>query len=224
MTEKHHTPKQGIPKHDTPMLDQLEPGPWPSFISGIKRLRDEHRDGRVNAVANDLLGQLEHSYETRRGVLEGRNGQRVRLRGRDHPPLLRGRGAVPEVARVPHPAGATAGRQLLHHRHAAQARRLLGEVGLGARHLPRADRQHHVHRRRHREHPALLRRDQRLRLRPRRRRPLRAHRAVLRRLGPLRAVVLQRAQDPPLPGQQLRRRRPPPGPALQVQVQDLRLP
>ena len=29
-------------KYPTPMLDQLESGPWPSFISGIKRLRDEH--------------------------------------------------------------------------------------------------------------------------------------------------------------------------------------
>ena len=91
-------------KHETPMLDQLEQGPWPSFISGIKRLRDEHHDERVNGVANDLLGQLEHSYETRRGYWKGRDGQRVRLRGRDHPPLLRGRSAVPEVARVPYPA------------------------------------------------------------------------------------------------------------------------
>ena len=29
-------------RHDTPMIDELESGPWPSFISGIKRLRDEH--------------------------------------------------------------------------------------------------------------------------------------------------------------------------------------
>ena len=146
-------------------------------------------------------------------ILEGRDGQRVRLRGRDHPPLLRGRSAVPEVARVPHPAGPAAGRQLLHHRHAAKARGLLGEVGVGARHLPRADRQHHVHRRQYREHPAFLRRYQRLRLRPGRRRPLRAHRAVVRRIRPLRAVLRQRAQDPPLAGEQLRRRHPSPGAA-----------
>ncbi len=42
------------------MLDQLESGPWPSFISGIKRLRDEHPDERINKVTGDLLGQLEH--------------------------------------------------------------------------------------------------------------------------------------------------------------------
>jgi len=58
-------------KHDTPMLDQLEDGPWPSFVSGIKRLRDDHADDRVNGVANDLLGQLEHSYETRKGYWKG---------------------------------------------------------------------------------------------------------------------------------------------------------
>jgi sulfite reductase alpha subunit len=58
-------------KHETPMLDELEHGPWPSFISGIKRLRDGHDDGRVRGVANDLLGQLEHSYETRKGYWKG---------------------------------------------------------------------------------------------------------------------------------------------------------
>ena len=57
--------------HDTPMLDDLENGPWPSFISGIKRLRDKHPDKRINGVANDLLGQLEHSYETRKGYWKG---------------------------------------------------------------------------------------------------------------------------------------------------------
>ena len=58
-------------KRPTPMLDQLEDGPWPSFISGIKRLRDEHPDRRINAVTNDLLGQLEHSYNTRLGYWKG---------------------------------------------------------------------------------------------------------------------------------------------------------
>ncbi len=57
--------------HDTPMLDELENGPWPSFISGIKRLRDDHPEERINEVAGDLLGQLEHSYETRKGYWKG---------------------------------------------------------------------------------------------------------------------------------------------------------
>ena len=55
----------------TPMLDELENGPWPSFISGFKRLRDDHSDERIREVANSLLGQLEHSYETRKGYWKG---------------------------------------------------------------------------------------------------------------------------------------------------------
>ena len=57
--------------HETPMLDELENGPWPSFVSGIKRLRDQHPDERIQGMANDLLGQLEHSYETRKGYWKG---------------------------------------------------------------------------------------------------------------------------------------------------------
>jgi len=58
-------------QHPTPMLDELENGPWPSFISGIKRLRDDHPDERIRKVTNSLLGQLEHSYETRKGYWKG---------------------------------------------------------------------------------------------------------------------------------------------------------
>jgi len=58
-------------QHPTPMLDDLETGPWPSFVSGIKRLRDQHPSESISAIANDLLGQLEHSYETRKGYWKG---------------------------------------------------------------------------------------------------------------------------------------------------------
>lgn len=51
--------------HETPMLDQLEGGPWPSFVTGLKRLAKD-KDMMV-----DLLGQLEHSYETRKGYWKG---------------------------------------------------------------------------------------------------------------------------------------------------------
>lgn len=57
-------------KHATPMLDQLESGPWPSFVTGLKRLRDA--EGKpYAAMANDLLGQLEHSYEEKTGFWKG---------------------------------------------------------------------------------------------------------------------------------------------------------
>ena len=57
--------------YETPMLDELENGPWPSFITGIKKLRDDHPDERIQEVTSSLLGQLEHSYETRKGYWKG---------------------------------------------------------------------------------------------------------------------------------------------------------
>jgi sulfite reductase alpha subunit len=57
--------------YETPMLDELENGPWPSFISGIKKLRDEHPSERIQEMTSSLLGQLEHSYETRKGYWKG---------------------------------------------------------------------------------------------------------------------------------------------------------
>jgi len=51
--------------HATPLLDQLESGPWPSFVTGLKRLAKD-KDSVV-----DLLGHLEHSYKTRKGYWKG---------------------------------------------------------------------------------------------------------------------------------------------------------
>jgi sulfite reductase alpha subunit len=53
------------PMHPTPLLDELEKGPWPSFVTGIKRLAKD------NDMAVDLLGQLETSYENRMGYWKG---------------------------------------------------------------------------------------------------------------------------------------------------------
>ncbi len=52
-------------QHDTPQLDQLESGPWPSFVTGIKRL------AKTNNMAVDLMGQLETSYQTKKGYWKG---------------------------------------------------------------------------------------------------------------------------------------------------------
>ena len=51
--------------HDTPMLDQLESGPWPSFVTGFKRLAKD------NDMMVDLLGQLEASYKDTKGYWKG---------------------------------------------------------------------------------------------------------------------------------------------------------
>jgi sulfite reductase alpha subunit len=47
------------------MLDQLESGPWPSFVTGLKRLAEKKE------MVQDLLGQLEYSYQTRLGYWKG---------------------------------------------------------------------------------------------------------------------------------------------------------
>jgi sulfite reductase alpha subunit len=49
----------------------LEDGEWPSFITGFKDLRDNHPDDRIRGVINGLMGQLEHSYETKMGYWKG---------------------------------------------------------------------------------------------------------------------------------------------------------
>jgi sulfite reductase alpha subunit len=45
----------------TPQLDELEKGPWPSFVKEIKK------EAEKNPMAKDLLGQLERSYEEKIG-------------------------------------------------------------------------------------------------------------------------------------------------------------
>ncbi len=48
-------------KYKTPMLDELEKGPWPSFITEIKKA------AKTSEMADDELGQLEKSFQTKRG-------------------------------------------------------------------------------------------------------------------------------------------------------------
>ncbi len=48
-------------KHKTPMLDDLEKGPWPSFVTEMKKA------AKKSPMAEDGLGQLEKSYQTRLG-------------------------------------------------------------------------------------------------------------------------------------------------------------
>jgi len=48
-------------KSKTPLLDELESGPWPSFVKQIKQA------GEHSPVCGDLLGQLEQSYEEKMG-------------------------------------------------------------------------------------------------------------------------------------------------------------
>ena len=58
---------------DTPLLDELEKGPWPSFVTEIKRA------ARKNEAAGDLLKQLELSFEEK--VTHWKHGGIVGVRG-----------------------------------------------------------------------------------------------------------------------------------------------
>ena len=57
-------------KHATPLLDQLETGPWPSFVSDLKQHAEVRAKNEANIefqipqdVVEDLLGILELSFE-----------------------------------------------------------------------------------------------------------------------------------------------------------------
>jgi sulfite reductase alpha subunit len=50
---------------DTPLLDQLESGPWPSFVTGMKHLAED------NPMMVDVLSHLETSYRTKSGYWKG---------------------------------------------------------------------------------------------------------------------------------------------------------
>jgi len=52
-------------QHPTPNLDQLVDGPWPSFVTELKHLAER------NDMMSDLIGQLEHSYQTKKGYWKG---------------------------------------------------------------------------------------------------------------------------------------------------------
>jgi sulfite reductase alpha subunit len=52
-----------MPTHETPLLDELEKGPWPSFVTDLKRAAEEGG----SQTANDLLGQLELSFKQKVG-------------------------------------------------------------------------------------------------------------------------------------------------------------
>ncbi|MCW8795859.1 MAG: dissimilatory-type sulfite reductase subunit alpha [Chlorobium sp.] len=51
----------------TPMLDELESGPWPSFVTGLKDLAERTKKPMLRGV----MDQLEYSYQTKMGYWKG---------------------------------------------------------------------------------------------------------------------------------------------------------
>ena len=73
MTQAEVPLKTDSQEPETPMLDALEEGPWPSFVKEIKRA------GQKKESAKDLLRQLERSYEDKIG--HWKHGGIVGVRG-----------------------------------------------------------------------------------------------------------------------------------------------
>lgn len=59
--------------YNTPNLDELENGPWPSFVTGLKRLAQDDHEGA--SMVRDVLATLETSYVTKKGFYKRRNGR-----------------------------------------------------------------------------------------------------------------------------------------------------
>jgi len=55
--------------YNTPNLDELENGPWPSFVTGLKRLAQDNHEGAKQV--RDVLATLETSYVTKKGYWKG---------------------------------------------------------------------------------------------------------------------------------------------------------
>ena len=92
-------------KSDTPLLDELEEGEWPSFVKEIKQA------AKKNPMAKDLLNQLELSYKDKighwkHGGIVGVKGYGSGVIGRysDRPDLFPNVQAF-HTMRINHPAG-----------------------------------------------------------------------------------------------------------------------
>ncbi|MCF8383666.1 MAG: dissimilatory-type sulfite reductase subunit alpha [Chlorobium sp.] len=62
-----HSEENGKFLNPTPMLNELESGPWPSFVSGFKELAERTKKPMLRGV----LDQLEYSYNTKMGYWKG---------------------------------------------------------------------------------------------------------------------------------------------------------
>jgi hypothetical protein len=175
---------------DTPNLDELENGPWPSFVSGLKRLAKD------NDMMVDLMGQLETSYQTKFGYWKGGTVGVVGYGGGVIPRFTElknedGTPKFPEAAefhtlRIMPPAGMHYTSDLL--RQMCDAWLETGGSGLIALHGQSGDIM--LQGIKHRERAGGLRQIQRNGLRPGWRRPRAAHLHVLCWRGPLRNVLL----------------------------------
>lgn len=50
-----------VKKHDTPLMDELKSGPWPSFVDDIYSYAEKHK----KQAGFDIMGQMELSYKNK---------------------------------------------------------------------------------------------------------------------------------------------------------------
>ena len=206
-------------KYKTPLLDELEKGPWPSFVKEIKRAAAKQ------PMAEGLLGQLEQSYKDKKtywkhGGLVGVQGYGAGIIGRysalgDEFPEV----AAFHTVRINQPAGwfytSKALRTLcdIWDKHGSGLLNVHGSTGdfvlLGTTSEQLEDMLH-----------GLLER----RLGPRRLLLRHADPLLLQRHGALRVRLLRHDGALPRPDHDLPGRAAPSGLPVQVQDQDLRLP
>jgi len=105
-------------KHETPLLDQLESGPWPSFVSDLKQEAEKRATNKEGIefqipvdVVEDLLGVLELSFKHKRthwkhGGIVGVFGYGGGVIGRycDQPEMFPGVAHF-HTMRINHPSG-----------------------------------------------------------------------------------------------------------------------
>ncbi len=206
-------------KVKTPLLDELEKGPWPSFVKEIKNAR------QTSPMCDDLLGQLEAFLRGEKGPLEARRHRgRHGLRRRSHRALQRRAREVPERGALPHHARQPAFGVVLHERRPADPLRHLGAPRIRPHQHARLHGRHRLPGHQDGRARALLQGAGRGGLRPGWLRLVHANSLRLRRHGALRVGLLRHDEDlqrhhAPVPG-----RAAPPALPLQVQVQVLRLP
>ena len=69
LLKKLSDPVHSTKLYNTPNLDELESGPWPSFVTGMKRLASDTHEGAK--MVRDVLATLETSYVTKKGYWKG---------------------------------------------------------------------------------------------------------------------------------------------------------
>ena len=174
----------------TPLLDELERGPWPSFVKEIKKA------GEKSPVCGDLLGQLELSYEEKKG--HWKHGGIVGVLGYGGGVIGRysdRAGQVSERRALSHAASQPARRVVLHERCHPDPVRHLGTPRVGPDEHARRDRRHRVPGHEDRRARADLQGTDGSRLRSGRVGLLPAHPVMLRRPGAMRVGLLRHDGD-----------------------------